>query len=107
MDLYNQGARQLLQLRFTGYCRDTDRERNTSSPASNATATRISILFPFILCSTDIPVDFQKNGYIVLLQLQPALLPGTEEQPQPKPPRAADGRGGEGATQAKKRFLGD
>lgn len=52
-------------------------------------------------------MDFQKNGYIVLLQLQPALLPGTEEQPQSKSPRAADGRGGEGATQAKKQFLGD
>lgn len=52
-------------------------------------------------------MDFQKDGEVVLLQLQTALLPRTEKQPQPKPPQVMDGRGGEGATQVEKQLLGD
>lgn len=44
-------------------------------------------------------MDFQKDEVV---QLQNALLPGTEKQHQLNPPWVADGTGGEGATQRHK-----
>lgn len=106
MDLYNRGARQLLELRFTHHCCDIAQERDASTPSSG-TATCISALFPFILCSTVTPMDFQKDEEVVQLQLQNVLLPDTEKQHQLNSPWVADGTGGEGATQAEKQILGD